>query len=332
MKKATKKSSRRFAFFLSSGVIKGSLLVIASYVLFLVLVVKTGDVAIQNNNSVTAIKAYKLASFLQPFSSSIQKRLLAAQIIDEEYKTESEETGGKIASGSERGTAVLGATVEIPVLMYHYIRINPDVHDKVGYNLSVTPQNFSAQMDYLVSKGYHPVSLDELGAALLHKNKLPDKPIVITLDDGYKDAYTAAYPILKAHNFKAVDFIIVGVLDTPMYLSWDNIKAMMDVFTFGSHTMTHKAMTYLNNENLEKESVNSKSFLQDELGYPINWFAYPYGIVNNRVAQVVQKAGYIGAFGTNNGVYQSTDHMFTLPRIRIGGSDTVESFAKKLPW
>jgi peptidoglycan/xylan/chitin deacetylase (PgdA/CDA1 family) len=77
--------------------------------------------------------------------------------------------------------------------------------------------------------------------------------------------------------------------------------------------------------------MDSKSVLQAHLGYPVNWLAYPYGSVNETVANVTQQAGYVGAFGTNHGTYQSTDRMFTEPRIRIGGSDTVNSFAAKIP-
>jgi len=66
-------------------------------------------------------------------------------------------------------------------------------------------------------------------------------------------------------------------------------------------------------------------------GYQVNWIAYPYGNVNETVANIAQQTGYVGAFGTNHGMYQSTNSMFTLPRIRIGGSDTIGSFAGKLP-
>jgi len=228
---------------------------------------------------------------------------------------------------------VLGASVSVPVLMYHYIRVNPVASDSVGYNLSVTPENFAAQMDYLASHGYHTISLDELGSALLNHGGLPSKPIVITLDDGYMDSYTAAFPILKNHGFKATNFIITGLVGGPNYLTWGQIDEMKNsgVFTFGAHTVHHYALTSLSAANIRAEVTDSKNTLQAHLGYQVNWLAYPYGNVNGTVASITQQAGYIGAFGTNYGTYQSTDRMFTEPRVRIGGGDIISSFAAKIP-
>ena len=92
-------------------------------------------------------------------------------------------------------------------------------------------------------------------------------------------------------------------------------------------------MNVLDNASIKKEVTESKNTLQSHLLYPINWFAYPYGkgAFDSRVSSIVQQAGYVGAFGTNNGSTQSTDYMFRLPRIRVGGSDTLASFAAKIP-
>lgn len=284
---------------------------------------------------------YTIASLINPFNQTAQKGRAIAEVIKEERKGESEETqtdttinNKTIALIPVRGQAVLGAkTLRVPVLMYHYIRVNPNPSDKVGFNLSVTPDNFNAQMDYLATRGYHTISLDELGAGLLSGVPLPDKPIVITLDDSYKDAYTAAYPILKSHGMRAVSFVITGFVGGPNYLTWDMINEMKGsgVFTFESHTVNHIALSYASSNRIRQELTDSKNALQTHLGYPVNWIAYPYGNVNANVATITQQIGYIGAFGTNRGTYESPNNMFTLPRVRIGGSDTVSSFAGKLP-
>lgn len=277
---------------------------------------------------------YKIAS-LNPFYPNIEKRLLATQITTTERAEENEETGLEhtIAFQNNEDKNVLGASTSVPVLMYHYIRVNPVASDRVGFNLSVTPDNFAAQMDYLASHGYHTVSLDELGNALLNHGSLPSKPIVITFDDGYADCYFAAFPILRSHGFKATNFIITGLVGAPNYLTWGQIDEMKNsgVFTFGAHTVHHYALTSLSPASISSEVTDSKNTLQSHLGYPINWLAYPYGRVNSTVAQITQQAGFIGAFGTNYGTYQSTDRMFTQPRVRISGSDTLSSFAAKIP-
>ncbi|MDP2638405.1 MAG: polysaccharide deacetylase family protein, partial [Candidatus Levybacteria bacterium] len=104
------------------------------------------------------------------------------------------------------------------------------------------------------------------------------------------------------------------------------------VFNFGGHTTYHSALTYLSNDVALKDLTESEKVLTEQLGYPVNWLAYPYGNFNDRIAKVVQKAGYVGAFTTNKGTFHSTDYMFTLPRIRVGGGESVEMFAIKLPW
>ncbi|MCL5114043.1 MAG: polysaccharide deacetylase family protein [Patescibacteria group bacterium] len=300
-----------------------------------------GDQLIVGDQINKAEVFYKIAKTLNPINFGVDKRIQISQALKEERKGESEETmlsleeeNKAIVLGPHNSRAVLGASVTIPVLMYHYIRINPNSADKVGFGLSVTPGNFNAQMDYLAAHGYSPITLDELGAALFYKTKLPSKPIVITFDDGYRDAYVQAFPILRNHGFRAVSFVITGFVGGPGFLTWDQIDEMRrsGIFTFESHTVNHVALTYSTNDGVLREETSSKTELQKHLGYAVNWLAYPYGNVNARVAGITPKAGYVGAFGTNNGIYHSTDMLFTLPRIRVGGGDSVQSFAAKLPW
>ena len=89
------------------------------------------------------------------------------------------------------------ATPQVPILMYHYIRDYQNPRDPVGINLSIAPALFAQQMQYLSSHGYTPITLDKLAAIFAGKAHAPAKPIVLTFDDGYKDLFTAAFPILK---------------------------------------------------------------------------------------------------------------------------------------
>lgn len=276
---------------------------------------------------------YNISKITNPLNKDIEKRLLAVRVITDErnyFKELSFDEKEELKIYKN----VLGASATVPVLMYHYIRINPDPNDRVGFNLSVTPANFAAQMDYLASIGYQTISPDELGAFFLNNAALPSKPIIISFDDGYADSYSSALPILRSHGFKAVNFVTTGLIEVPGYLTWGQIEEMKNsgVFTFGSHSVHHWALTYLTDDRIRYEVSESKNILGSHLGYPINWFAYPYGNVNNQVIKVLQQAGYMGAFGTNLGTSQLKSALFTLPRIRIGGGDSVSSFASKLPW
>ncbi len=277
---------------------------------------------------------YEISKVINPFNEKATQGITIAEAIIEERKGESEETAFKDAIAQKEDKYVLAASVTVPVLMYHYIRYNPNPADRVGFNLSVTPNNFNAQIEYLSSHGYNSITLDDLAAAMLGTRKLPSKPVVITFDDGYKDLYTTAFPILKSHGLKAVSFVITGFVEGPGFLSWSDIDDMKGsgFVTFESHTVNHVALTYGSDQSVTRELTQSKAVLSSHIGYPVNWIAYPYGNVNPRVANLTKQAGYVGAFGTNFGSYQSTSAMFTLPRIRVGGSDTVASLASKLPY
>src|SRR5262249_36809207 len=103
-------------------------------------------------------------------------------------------------------------TSAVPILMYHYISGVPtnDPNPVLRQSLSVSPELFNQQLDYLKQQGFHSVTLNQLINALYYGFSLPSKPIILTFDDGYLDGYTAAYPALKAHGFSGVFYIITG--------------------------------------------------------------------------------------------------------------------------
>jgi peptidoglycan/xylan/chitin deacetylase (PgdA/CDA1 family) len=273
------------------------------------ILLQLGDRNLEQDKFNQAQSQYNLAHKLFPLVFNYQQRELALDINLKDREGPAEESGGDLPL--KFPNQVLGLSVEVPVLMYHYIRINPNPNDSFGYNLSVTPTNFASQMDYLLAHGYHVITLDELSGVLFNRSTLPDKPIVVTFDDGYADCYFAAFPILKKHNFKALNFIITGLVGAPNYLSWSQIEEMKNsgVFTFGDHTVHHYALAYLSSAQVKSELADSKNDLQKHLGGNIKWFAYPYGSVDNRVANLTKEAGFTGAFGTNSGLYQT---IFTL--------------------
>lgn len=301
--------------------------------------IKIGDSIFASGNLEQAKVLYKISSLFNPFSPNLQSRLLAIDIQHTWPNIHSEETdindNNSTFSDTSIDKQVLGVSSRVPVLMYHYIRINPDPKDILGISLSVTPDNFNAQMDYLSSHGYHTISLDELGGVMFYHASLPSKPIVITFDDGYADLYTAAYPILKAHGFKGVSFVITGVVGAPRYLNWDQINEMKNsgVLTFEAHTVTHRPLVTLDDATVTKEVTESKAILQSHLGYPINWFAYPYGngAFSARVRNLIQKAGFVGAFGTPYGLVGLNSNLYALPRVRIDGRDNLQVWKNKFP-
>lgn len=187
--------------------------------------------------------------------------------------------------------------ISVPVLYYHSISsIEPK------NELRMPPSEFEKQMAYLSQHGYHTVSLTQLDNFFHGKGTLPAKPIAITFDDGYKDNYTNALPILKKYGFTATVFVIVNEVGKNDKMSWEELNELIHAgWEIGSHTMNHLDLTKLNSSKLIQEVKQSKELLENHLGNTIKFFVYPSGRYNANVVKTIKDAGYIMAFTTVKG-------------------------------
>jgi peptidoglycan/xylan/chitin deacetylase (PgdA/CDA1 family) len=202
--------------------------------------------------------------------------------------------------------------------MYHSVSPYESTLEK----LRVSPDTFERQMHFLKSHHYNVISLESLGNLIRQKKKIPPKTAVITLDDGYKDNYIYAFPILKKYNLPATVFIIVNEVARSQgdRLSWDEIKEMLNsgLISIGSHCLGPEPLTNIKSEEiLRKEIFDSKKVLEAKLGTKINTFAYPEGRFNDKIKKLVSKAGYTVAVATSPGKKFSDNDLFALKRLRI---------------
>ncbi len=190
--------------------------------------------------------------------------------------------------------------ITLPILMYHYIRKPPSMRtDSLGHNLSISPADFATQMDWLSCNGFHPVDFNDVRAYFAGRQSLPTKPVVITLDDGYEDLYVAAFPILSAHDFKAVAYIVSGFVGRSGYATSDQVLQMdHNGIEIASHTVNHADLARSSPGSVTRELVDSKLWLEHLLGHPVLDFAYPSGKFNAQVVAAVQQAGYDTAVTT----------------------------------
>lgn len=221
--------------------------------------------------------------------------------------------------------------VRIPILMYHYISVPPPDADKYRLDLSVTPTNFEAQMQYLAKQGYHPVRLVDVAEFLRNGKPLPLNPIVITFDDGYEDNYLNAFPILKKYKFPATFFVITQVIDDHKtgYMTWDQLEEMaIERMEIGSHSVTHPDLKDKPRAFQASEIVGSKLAIESRIGTPVKSFSYPAGKYDAVTLEVLRSAGYLAAVTTEpQGAKQSADQPFELQRIRVRGNFSVSDFA-----
>lgn len=229
-----------------------------------------------------------------------------------------------IDAGHIRGYAVNAD--DVPVLNYHKV-------DNFHHALSVSPNEFEEQIKYLHENGYHTITPDQLIAYLKYGTDLPDRPILITFDDGYLDNYTNAYPILKKYGYTATIFLVTNLVGHDhRFVSWEQVKQMeSDGFVFGSHTANHTPLTQIAAQQLETELIKSRDEINRQTGKIPKYFAYPTGVYNAKTEEMVAKTGYTAAFTIHYGRVNSNSNLYALERIPLFKSHrTFQSFFIRL--
>ena len=217
---------------------------------------------------------------------------------------------------------------KVPILTYHYIRINPSPTDRLGFALSVTPADFAAQMDWLAAHGFHTVTPIDVYDYLKGVRGLPSRPVILSFDDGYEDFYTAALPVLRAHDFTAVAYIVSGFIGWSGYMTADQIHELdLSGIEIGSHTVDHVNLARSAPANLHYQLVASKLALQRLLGRPVLSFCYPSGQFNGAVMAAVEAAGYDDATTTLYGYVHYLSDRYIWGRLRISGGEGLNAFA-----
>jgi peptidoglycan/xylan/chitin deacetylase (PgdA/CDA1 family) len=230
------------------------------------------------------------------------------------------------------------SSISVPILMYHYVRPAPSIYlDRLGYRLTVTPDDFHAQMDWLSLNGYHPIDFNDLRAYFAGLTPLPSKPVVITLDDGYSDLYTTAYPILKWYHFKAVAYIVTSFVGQPRYVTGDQIVEMdQNAIQIASHTIDHANIGGASVGSATYQLATSKAWLQHLIGHSVVDFAYPSGRFSSSAVYALQATGYDTAVTELPGTVHSRADRYTWTRMRVGGGESLSDFIYSLgppePW
>lgn len=249
---------------------------------------------------------------------------------------------------------------DMPIFLYHSVK--PELEEGDNPSMVVTMENFEKDLKYLRDNGYTSIDLQTLIAAYENpRMKLPKKPFVITFDDGYLNNYEYAYPLLKEYTTKASIFTIVWSVGRDKFIlnekpitphfTWEQGKEMLEsgVIELGSHTfdMHSPAGISYGYENpcgfglepMEGESQedyyeriyndieSSKILMEENLGEKVETFAYPYGIYNDTVIQVLKDLGFKLAFITESS--EKNKSIFEIKRISISNGIRISDVLKK---
>lgn len=227
-------------------------------------------------------------------------------------------------------SGVYSWTLKVPILMYHYVSEPPDGSDKYRRDLSVTPEDFEQQLAYLAENGFETVDLYDLSLAIASKKELPEKPVVITLDDGYVDNYENAFPILQSQGMKATFFIVTEFIDEGRegYLNWEMVEEMAGAgMRIESHSKTHPDLSIAERDYVIYEALGSQETIAAHIGYTPRYFCYPGGRYDEETMAIIEELGFWGALTTADGTWHGFDNRFEWSRIRMRNTTAIEEFA-----
>ncbi|MEO9653776.1 polysaccharide deacetylase family protein [Marinomonas sp.] len=229
-----------------------------------------------------------------------------------------------IVTGALCASAAVQAQDYLPVLQYHH------VGESTPFSTSVTPEQFTEQMDYLKTAGFQVVDLYQALEALKAHKALPEKAVAITFDDAYRNIYLAGFPIMKERGFPFTVFINTQPVEQSNrhFLTWQQMKEMESAGgVFANHTVSHPYML----RKLEGESDEAwlqrmtdevdavETLLNKHLGHSPKMLAYPYGESNGTIRDLMKQRG-IMAFGQQSGVVSADSDFENLPRFPASGN------------
>ena len=223
------------------------------------------------------------------------------------------------------------ARLTVPILMYHYVDDTPPAAGPQSAELTIPTAQFAAEMDYLAVNGFHLVTLEEVAAALSGEGRLPAKPVAITFDDGGRDNYTVAFPILQLHGFRATFFVITGFVGNRLCMDWDQLRTMHAAgMAIESHTVDHPDLRNLDASRLAEELTASRASLARELGEDARILSYPQGRYNGTVMAAAEAAGYEAAVTTRLWWTSSSPSRYQWQRRGVSPGESLVEFARAL--
>ncbi|MEU8268703.1 polysaccharide deacetylase family protein [Sphaerisporangium sp. NPDC049002] len=228
--------------------------------------------------------------------------------------------------------------MRVPILMYHSVTDRPNSATRP---LAVRPSVFESQMTYLKDRGFTPLTLGDLVASLYGTGgaPAPERPVVVTFDDGYADFHSEALPVLEQLGFPATVFLTSGwVSDAggdaagrPLdrMLCWSQAREAVSCgIEIAGHSHSHPQLDQLSDAALRQELRRNKALLEDKVGRPVATMAYPYGYSSARVRREVRKAGYWAACAVANTLAADSGDVMALPRLTVGRSTTMDRFRR----
>lgn len=224
----------------------------------------------------------------------------------------------------------------VPILCYHRFGSGSS-------KMIVSPAQFEAQLDWLARNHYQVLRLPDLPAFLSGRQALPQRAVVITMDDGYESVYRHAWPALRRHGFAATLFVYTDFIGARDGLSWAQLQEMAasGVIDIQAHSRSHRNLIERGagesepayRQNIDAELRQPRALLERRLsaaGVQVRHFAYPFGDANEAVLEAMERSGYELGVTVNPGGNPFFAHPLMLRRTMIFGDHTLEDFKARL--
>lgn len=222
-------------------------------------------------------------------------------------------------------------TAQVPILMYHYVSDPPANADIYRRDLSVTPERFAEHVQRLRAEGYQAISLYTLVEHLTQGAPLPERSVVLTFDDGYRDNYEQAFPILVEAGMTATFFVVTDFIDEqrPGYLTWDMVRTMYAAgMSIESHGRNHVSLRGQTADYLVWQALGSLETIEFEIGTRPRFISYPAGEYDAQTIAIFHSAHYWAGLTTQQGATHKSDDLFTLRRVRIRNTTTADELLR----
>ncbi len=206
-------------------------------------------------------------------------------------------------------------------------------------SLTVSAENFRAHIECLLGLGFRILSMSQWYALCTERNRIPDKCVVLTFDDGYRSMLTEVAPILEEYGIEATVFVVSDAVGTTngydlslgapemRMLDWGELAELRERgWDIQSHSRRHYAMSELSDEQIRDELTGSRAILEERLGVTVKFFCYPYGVFRKNTIELLKKTGYAAAVSCWAGTVSewSGQDLYRLPRVMMDGIEEKE--------
>lgn len=291
------------------------------YFLLLIIITLSGCGGFTNQGEITSSKNFGKNTFIPTIKPLIESQ----EGIEKESIEESHNEDDPMQLNEDQLQWQGPGEVFVPILLYHHI-LNHEAENI--YTVTVT--DFRKQMNYLIENGFTSITTKELVNAILEGGNLPQKPVIITFDDGNENIYLHAFPIMEELGLTGTLYLISNRLTASGFLSVDKLNEMIiKGWEVGSHGNTHVDLV-AQPDTLRTEIGDSKKKLEESLNTEIASFAYPYGKANSLTKDWVKRIGYSSAMGLGISNFHNENEIWYLSRRQVDSNTTLVDFIQLL--